>query len=47
MMILFQNKEQFLLLPTFGIVIDDGGVWFTVAFAFYGVSFRVYRFPGN
>lgn len=47
MMILYQDKKQFLLLPTFGIIFDDGGVWFTVAFAFYGVLFRVYRFPGD
>lgn len=44
---LYKFKEQFLLLPTFGIVFDDSGIWFTVAFAFYGVSFRVYRFPDN
>lgn len=46
-MITYKFKEQFLFLPTFGIVSDDGGVWFTVAFAFYGVSFRLYKFPDD
>ena len=47
-MIVFRHKEQFLLLPTFGIVFDDGGgIWFTIAFAFYGISFRVYKFPDD
>lgn len=46
-MTIFKNKEQLLLLPTFGFVFDDGGLWFTIAFAIYGISFRVYRFPGD
>ena len=46
-MTIFKNKEQLFLLPTFGFVFGDGGLWFTIAFASYGISFRVYRFPGD
>lgn len=43
-MVLFQDKTQFLLLPTFGFIRDQEGLFFTVAFMYYGVSFRVGRF---
>lgn len=46
-MILFENTEQFFLLPAIGFVTDDDGIWLTVAFAYWGVSFRVCGFPGD
>lgn len=43
-MIIFVSKDQFLLLPTVGLVVDRG-IWLTFAFMRLGVAFRLLGKP--
>ena len=42
-MIVFTNKNQWLFIPTIGLVWDDpnGILWLTVTFLNFGISFKV------
>lgn len=41
--ILFTDKSQFILLPTFGVIREPDGVYITVAIATVGVSVRLWK----
>lgn len=43
---IYKDLTQLLILPAVGFVKDRGGVWLTIAFLWWGISFRVCRFPG-
>lgn len=47
MFAVYKDKSQFLLLPAVGFVFDEAGIWYTIAWAFWGFSFRVYRFTDD
>lgn len=42
-MIVFTNKNQWLFIPTIGLVWDEpnGILWLTVTFLNFGISFKV------
>jgi len=44
MIIVFQDRTQFLLLPTIGFVRQRDGYYLTVGFLFYGITIRVVKF---
>ncbi len=42
-MVIFESREQFLLIPAVGFVIGEDAFYLTIAVFFYGVSFRLFR----
>ena len=43
---LFIDRTQFLLLPTVGFVKVENGIWLTIAFLYYGITFHIFKTPG-
>lgn len=41
MIVVFVDRTQLLLLPTFGVINRADGLYFTLSFLFYGISFRI------
>lgn len=46
-MTVFVDKTQFIIFPAFGFVNDAGDLCFTVAFMWYGISFRICHISEN
>ena len=46
-MMVFEDRTQFVILPAFGFVRDAGFICFTIAFLWYGISFRIFRIRQN
>jgi len=46
-MTFFVDKTQFVIFPAIGFVNDAGELCFTIAFLWYGVSFRICQIPQN
>jgi len=45
MIIVYKDTTQFVLWPSAGIVRDAGHLCLTIAFMYYGISFRLLRLP--
>ena len=46
-MTVFIDRTQFIIFPAFGIVRDAGEICFTIAFMWYGISFKLFRVNQN
>ena len=46
-MTVFVDKTQFLISPAFGFVRDAGNICITIAFLWYGISFKLFRISQN
>lgn len=42
-MVIFENRDQFIIIPAVGLVFDDSYLYLTVAIFFYGVSIWLCR----
>lgn len=46
-MIVFIDRTQFLIFPALGFVRSAGELCFTIAFLWFGISFRICRINEN